>query len=84
MTGTNPVSHNAAPGTCPIQGERQLLATAAKWTHIVGSYALLLSLAGHVGLVLRHQPILKDGLLLRIPAAFAGTDSAFGEMRATG
>jgi len=65
-------------------GERQLLATAAKWTRIVGSYALLLAPTGHVGLVLRHQLILKDGLLLRIPAAFAGTDSAFGEMRATG
>jgi len=43
-----------------------LLATAAKWTHIVGSYALLLALAGQVGLVLRHQPILKDSLLLRM------------------
>ena len=40
-------------------GERQLLATAAKWTHIAGSYALLLAVAGHVGLVLRHQLILK-------------------------
>jgi len=47
-------------------GEWQLLATAAKWTHIVGSYALLLAVAGHVGLVLRHQLILKDGLLLQM------------------
>jgi len=47
-------------------GEWQLLATAAKWTHIAGSYALLLAVAGHVGLVLRHQLILKDGLLLRM------------------
>ena len=47
-------------------GERQLLATAAKWTPIVGSYALLLALADQVGLVLRHQPILKDSLLLRM------------------
>ena len=46
-------------------GEWQLLATAAKWTHIVASYALLLALAGHVGVVLRHQLILQDGLLLR-------------------
>jgi cytochrome b561 len=47
-------------------GKWQLLATAAKWTHIGGSYALLLAVAGHVGLVLRHQLILKDGLLLRM------------------
>jgi cytochrome b561 len=47
-------------------GEWPLLATAAKWTHIAGSYALLLAVAGHVGVVLRHQLILKDGLLLRM------------------
>ena len=47
-------------------GERESLAIAAKWTHILSGYALLLALAGHVGLVLRHQLILKDGLLHRM------------------
>jgi cytochrome b561 len=47
-------------------GQWPLLATAAKWTHILASYALLLALAGHLGLVLRHQLVLKDGLLHRM------------------
>jgi cytochrome b561 len=47
-------------------GEWQALAIAAKWTHILSSYALLLALAGHLGLVLRHQLLLKDGLLNRM------------------
>jgi cytochrome b561 len=47
-------------------GTWEVLATAAKWTHIASSYALLLALAGHVGLVLRHQLVLKDGLLYRM------------------
>jgi cytochrome b561 len=50
----------------PIGGGWDTLATAAKWTHIGASYALLLTLAGHVGLVLRHQLLLKDGLLHRM------------------
>jgi cytochrome b561 len=54
-------------------GERELLAIAAKWTHILSGYALLLALAGHVGLVLRHQLLLKDGLLRRmLPGGRAG------------
>ena len=54
-------------------GQRPLLAAGAKWTHILASYALLLALAGHLGLVLRHQLILKDGLLHRmLPARRAG------------
>ena len=47
-------------------GEQPVLATLAKWTHVGSSYVLLLALAGHVGLVLRHQLILKDGLLERM------------------
>ena len=47
-------------------GTWEALATAAKWTHIVASYALLLALVGHIGLVLRHQLVLKDGLLYRM------------------
>ncbi len=42
------------------------LAFVAKWIHILASYALLLALAGHLGLVLRHHLILKDGLLYRM------------------
>ena len=47
-------------------GTHEALAIAAKWTHIAASYALLLALAGHIGLVLRHQLILKDRLLHRM------------------
>jgi cytochrome b561 len=47
-------------------GEHAWLAAAAKWTHVVTSYVLLAALAGHVGLVLRHQLVLKDGLLHRM------------------
>jgi cytochrome b561 len=47
-------------------GAREGLAAVAKWTHIVASYGLALTLAGHVGLVLRHQLLLKDGLLKRM------------------
>jgi cytochrome b561 len=42
------------------------LALAAKWVHIACGWALLLALAGHIGLVLRHQLVLKDGLLDRM------------------
>jgi cytochrome b561 len=47
-------------------GTHEALALAAKWTHIAASYALLLALAGHIGLVLRHQLILRDRLLHRM------------------
>jgi cytochrome b561 len=47
-------------------GTHEALAAAAKWTHIAASYALVLALASHIGLVLRHQLILKDGLLRRM------------------
>ena len=54
-------------------GAWQPLAVAAKWTHIVSAYVLVLALAGHLGLVLRHQLILKDGLLRRmLPRRSAG------------
>ena len=42
------------------------LATAAKWVHIVSAYALAAALAGHVGLVLWHTLVLRDGLLRRM------------------
>jgi cytochrome b561 len=47
-------------------GTRPSLAAAAKWTHIVSAYMLALTLAGHVGLVLWHTLVLKDGLLRRM------------------
>lgn len=47
-------------------GAHPWLATVAKWTHVASAYALLLTLAGHVGLVLRHQLVLRDRLLHRM------------------
>jgi len=47
-------------------GENRVLAVVAKWTHIGCGYLLLLVLAGHVGLILRHQLLLKDRLLDRM------------------
>ncbi len=58
-------------------GENKLLAAAAKWTHIACSYLLLLALAGHVGLVLRHQLLLRDRLLDRmLPGSRVRTSAA--------
>ena len=42
------------------------LASLAKWTHILASYALMTALAGHIGLVLYHQLVRRDGLLRRM------------------
>ena len=47
-------------------GGRPALAVLARWTHIVSAYILVLTLAGHVGLVLWHTLVLKDGLLKRM------------------
>lgn len=47
-------------------GSAPLLATLAKLVHIVGGWAILVALAGHIGLVLRHQVVLRDGLLRRM------------------
>ncbi len=47
-------------------GKVAVLAWIGKWTHIVASYALLAAVAGHVGLVLKHQVIRRDGLLRRM------------------
>jgi cytochrome b561 len=58
-------------------GENKLLAAAAEWTHIACSYLLLLVLAGHVGLILRHQLLLKDRLLDRmLPGSRVRTSAA--------
>lgn len=42
------------------------LRDVAKWVHIVSGWVLLATIAFHVGLVLRHQLIKKDGLLKRM------------------
>jgi cytochrome b561 len=47
-------------------GEWPALAVLAKWTHVGASYVLMFVLAGHIGLVLRHQLVLRDGLLWRM------------------
>jgi cytochrome b561 len=47
-------------------GQWPMLAAIAKWTHVLAGWALLLALAGHMGLVLRHQLILRTGLLHRM------------------
>ncbi len=47
-------------------GQWPALAAIAKWTHVLAGWALLLALAGHIGLVLRHQLILRTGLLHRM------------------
>lgn len=47
-------------------GPRPMIAAAAKATHIVCAYVLVLTLAGHVGLVLWHTLVLKDGLIRRM------------------
>ena len=58
-------------------GENRVLAVVAKWTHIAAGYVLMLSLAGHVGLVLRHQLFLKDRLLDRmLPGTRVRTSAA--------
>jgi len=42
------------------------LAFLAKWSHILSSYAILIALAAHLGVVLRQQFILKTGLVSRM------------------
>ena len=47
-------------------GAWPLLATAAKLVHQLAGIALAAAVIGHVGLVLRHQLLLRDGLLRRM------------------
>lgn len=42
------------------------LAAIGKWVHVGAAYVLLAAIIGHVGLVLRHQLILRDGLVWRM------------------
>lgn len=47
-------------------GSWPLVAGIAKWGHIGSGWVLLAAMGGHVGLVLRHQFVLRDGLLRRM------------------
>jgi cytochrome b561 len=47
-------------------GSAPVLAAVAKWLHIGAGWLLAAALAGHIGLVLRHQVWLRDGLLRRM------------------
>lgn len=51
--------------TNPI-GKWETLKDITRWIHILSSYALLAGILGHVFVVLRHQLVLKDGLLKRM------------------
>jgi cytochrome b561 len=42
------------------------VATAARWTHVAGAWALAATLTAHVGLVLWHTLVLRDGLIRRM------------------
>lgn len=47
-------------------GKWEPLAFIAKWTHIVSSYLIVVALIAHLSVVLRHQLLLKNGLLYRM------------------
>ena len=47
-------------------GAWPLLASASRLVHQAAGIALVIAIAGHVGLVLRHQLFLRDGLLRRM------------------
>ncbi|MBM7068470.1 cytochrome b [Actibacterium sp. 188UL27-1] len=47
-------------------GKWESLAFLTKWVHIIFSYALLAAILGHLVVVLRHQFIVKDGLIKRM------------------
>lgn len=47
-------------------GKIAWLAFTTKWIHIVAGWLLLAGIVGHVFIVLRHQFVLKDGLLKRM------------------
>lgn len=44
----------------------ETLRDIAKWSHIVAGWALLAAMAGHIGLVLWHTVVKRDGLIKRM------------------
>lgn len=47
-------------------GEIGLVASVARWTHVIGGWLLLAGIAGHVGLVVRHTILRRNALLRRM------------------
>jgi cytochrome b561 len=47
-------------------GKLPWLAIAARWTHFVTAWLLAITILAHIGLVLRHQLFLRNGLLKRM------------------
>lgn len=47
-------------------GVSPLVALVTGWIHVLSALLLVATLAGHIGLVLRHQLWLRDGLLRRM------------------
>lgn len=46
--------------------KNDMLRDVFKWAHIISGWVLLAAMAGHIGLVMRHQLWVKDGLLKRM------------------
>jgi cytochrome b561 len=47
-------------------GKIEDLAFLAKWVHIISGYVLAAAVLGHLGLVLYHHTVMRDGLLWRM------------------
>lgn len=47
-------------------GRWEGLGILAAWLHVIGAVGLVLALAAHLGVVLRHAVLLRDGLLRRM------------------
>lgn len=47
-------------------GKDNTLRDIAKWAHVGAAWVLLVAMFAHIGLVMRHQFIKKDGLLKRM------------------
>lgn len=47
-------------------GKQDTLAFVGKWVHIVSGWVLLAGIVGHLFVVLRHQFVMKDGLIKRM------------------
>lgn len=47
-------------------GKQETLAFIGKWVHIVSGWVLLAGIVGHLFVVLRHQLVMRDGLIKRM------------------